>query len=270
VNPEYVNAYEEAIANADPAPNSLEELQMIIDAVNDVENSINAALAEILEDSNSLDGEGNNNGTPVSVAQLEEIPGLENIDPENEEAYQIAINNATGFSNLPSLEEIQEVIDAVNTLIELIDSASNPADGSPSLEDLANVGITDLDSLREALYEEAIANANPQPQSLEELQALINQVNETPLEVVSAQAFTPNGDGINDGLVIDGILDYPNNTVRIYNRNGHEVFSAQGYQNDWEGFYENSREKLPPGSYYYIIDLGDGSAPMNGWIFINY
>ncbi len=85
-----------------------------------------------------------------------------------------------------------------------------------------------------------------------------------------AQAFTPNGDGINDAWVIEGIENYPNNVVKVYNRSGHEVFSAGGYQNNWEAFYKDNSEKLPPGSYYYVIDLGDGGTPQDGWIFINY
>ncbi|MRX66331.1 BspA family leucine-rich repeat surface protein [Maribacter luteus] len=93
---------------------------------------------------------------------------------------------------------------------------------------------------------------------------------EIPATVVSAQAFTPNGDGINDGWVINGIENYPNSIVKVYNRWGHEVFSAIGYQNDWGAIYNNKSEKVPTGSYYYIINLNDGSAPQDGWIFINY
>ena len=115
------------------------------------------------------------------------------------------------------------------------------------------------------------------PVTLEDLQDIINAVNNG--EVLSAvtiskddiaTAITPNGDGINDGWVIRGIENYPNNVVKVYNRQGHEVFGAQGYQNNWEGFYNDNREKLPPGSYYYVVNLGDGSAPIDGWIFINY
>ncbi|PHN95553.1 hypothetical protein CSC80_09575 [Maribacter sp. 6B07] len=93
---------------------------------------------------------------------------------------------------------------------------------------------------------------------------------EIPVTVVSAQAFTPNGDGINDGWVIAGIENYPASIVKVYNRWGHEVFSAKGYQNDWGAVYKNRSEKVPTGSYYYIINLNDGSAPQDGWIFINY
>lgn len=88
--------------------------------------------------------------------------------------------------------------------------------------------------------------------------------------LIAAEAFTPNGDGINDGWVIPGIENYPNSIVTVYNRWGHEVFAAQGYQNNWEGIYKSNSQKLPPGSYMYVINLGNGTVPIQGWLFINY
>ena len=88
--------------------------------------------------------------------------------------------------------------------------------------------------------------------------------------IISAEAFTPNGDGINDTWVIQGIQNHPNALVTIYNRYGHEVFKTIGYQNDWSGRYSSKSENLPAGSYYYVIDLRNGTTPVNGWIFLNY
>ncbi len=85
-----------------------------------------------------------------------------------------------------------------------------------------------------------------------------------------SEVFTPNGDGNNDNWVIPGIDNYPNSVVKVYNRWGHEIFAASGYQNNWGGAYNSNSEKLPAGSYLYIIDLGNGTAPLRGWIFINY
>ncbi|ASV30987.1 T9SS type B sorting domain-containing protein [Maribacter cobaltidurans] len=95
---------------------------------------------------------------------------------------------------------------------------------------------------------------------------------EVPVEetVIPAEALTPNGDGINDTWVIPGIDNYPNNVVKVFNRWGHEVFAVQSYKNDWGGLYKDNREKLPSGSYLYVIDLGDGEAPLQGWVFLNY
>ena len=88
--------------------------------------------------------------------------------------------------------------------------------------------------------------------------------------LVPAEAFTPNGDGINDYWIIPGIDNYTNSVVKVYNRWGHEVFTTKSYKNDWGGTYKSNSEKLPSGSYLYVVDLGNGSALLKGWIFINY
>ena len=88
--------------------------------------------------------------------------------------------------------------------------------------------------------------------------------------LIAAEAFTPNGDGINDYWVIPGIERYPNSIVTVYNSWGHEVFVAKGYRNDWNAIYKSNSNKLPPGSYLFIINLGNGSMPNKGWLFINY
>jgi len=89
--------------------------------------------------------------------------------------------------------------------------------------------------------------------------------------------FSPNGDGANDTLRINCIDSFPNNTVEIFNRWGNTVFKATNYNNDTNYFDGTSNgravlsvpDKLPVGTYFYVIDLGDGSPIMKGWIYIN-
>ena len=90
-------------------------------------------------------------------------------------------------------------------------------------------------------------------------------------QVNISEAFTPNGDGINDTWVISNIEYYPASTVRVFNRWGTEVFVARNYQNDWDGHYKGNSSSLPESSsYYYQIDLdGDGAIDRQGWIYIN-
>ena len=65
----------------------------------------------------------------------------------------------------------------VAELIEKIVAESQiSADGSPSLEDLSNAGVQNLIG-EQSNYEVAIANANPVPSTLTELQQIINDVN---------------------------------------------------------------------------------------------
>ncbi len=76
-------------------------------------------------------------------------------------------------------------------------------------------------------------------------------------ELVIPDIITPNGDGVNDNLVIVGLEYYPENEVYIYNRWGNEVYHQINYQNDWSGTYENNL--LPMGTYFFVvIDLRTG------------
>ncbi|MFD2566793.1 YDG domain-containing protein [Pseudotenacibaculum haliotis] len=96
-----------------------------------------------------------------------------------------------------------------------------------------------------------------------------------PIEQTRSYGFSPNGDGVNDGWVIENITAFPNNTVSVYSRSGKLVFKKKGYQNDWEAVsnqINNSglENRLPVGPYIYVIDLGDGGRPLRGWLYINY
>jgi len=82
--------------------------------------------------------------------------------------------------------------------------------------------------------------------------------------------FTPNGDGINDQLIITCLLDdtgYPDSQITIYNNWGDEVYrSPIPYQNDWDGTFKG--KNLPVGTYYYILNFGSGGSPVAGFIVI--
>ena len=91
-------------------------------------------------------------------------------------------------------------------------------------------------------------------------------------------AFSPNGDGINEMFVIDGLEDticYPENTVEIYNRWGVLVFETQNYNNQTNAFDGYSRGRttidkssgLPTGTYFYILKYT--SVDLNGNIQAN-
>jgi gliding motility-associated-like protein len=65
-------------------------------------------------------------------------------------------------------------------------------------------------------------------------------------------AFTPNGDGINDKwLVTSGGSCTSQIMVNVFNRNGESVYSNGNYQNNWDGTYKG--KALPDATYYYVI-----------------
>ena len=77
--------------------------------------------------------------------------------------------------------------------------------------------------------------------------------------------LSPNGDGINDVWVVKNIALYPDNTVTVYNKAGQVVFTKKGYANDWDGAYRGS--VVTEGTYYYLIDLGNGNS-VKGFITV--
>lgn len=81
-------------------------------------------------------------------------------------------------------------------------------------------------------------------------------------EIKPPNAFSPNGDGINDKWDIKSIDSYPNTVVEIFNRNGQKVFSSVGYAVPFDGTYRN--EPLPIGVYYYIINPKNGRKAITG------
>ncbi len=78
--------------------------------------------------------------------------------------------------------------------------------------------------------------------------------------------FSPNGDGINDFLVINEIELYPQVNLQVFDRYGNSVYENTNYDNSWDGTGKNGN--LPKGTYFYILDLGDGSEVRKGWIQI--
>ena len=90
------------------------------------------------------------------------------------------------------------------------------------------------------------------------------------------QGLSPNNDGLNDYLVIPGILRHPESRLQVFNRWGHAVYDSQGpYQNDWDGrpnvngsYVLDGDGILPNGVYYYILTLSPSEPAQNGYIYL--
>lgn len=82
-----------------------------------------------------------------------------------------------------------------------------------------------------------------------------------PLEV--HQGFSPNGDGLNDTFVIEGLSFFKNHHLLIYNRWGSQVYESYAYENDWDGSWQNT--PLPDGTYFYHLEV-DGGRIYRGFI----
>ena len=92
-------------------------------------------------------------------------------------------------------------------------------------------------------------------------------------EVLVFNGVSRNSDGKNDYFEIACIQDFPNNNVKIFNRAGTLVYEANGYDNHdvlFDGVSNRGLSllgtDLPDGTYFYIIDKGNGSEPRSGYL----
>jgi gliding motility-associated-like protein len=75
-----------------------------------------------------------------------------------------------------------------------------------------------------------------------------------PYCIMVKNAFSPNGDGLNDKWkVYDDFGCLKNVTVHVYNRYGNKVFESRDYRNDWDGSYKG--KPVPDGTYYAVIEF---------------
>ena len=85
-------------------------------------------------------------------------------------------------------------------------------------------------------------------------------------DLIIYSGFSPNGDGVNDFFVIQGIERFPNHELLVFNRWGNEVFAATDYQNNWDGTWAG--KTLPDGTYFYVLKDGEGNT-YSGYVQIN-
>jgi uncharacterized repeat protein (TIGR01451 family)/gliding motility-associated-like protein len=101
--------------------------------------------------------------------------------------------------------------------------------------------------------------------------------------MVIPTGFSPNGDNFNERFEINCLENYPDAKIEIFNRWGNLVFKKEHYGNidiwgDTDAWWDGTSthnwnigdEKLPPGTYFYVLDLNSGDEkPLAGSIFIN-
>jgi gliding motility-associated-like protein len=75
--------------------------------------------------------------------------------------------------------------------------------------------------------------------------------------------FSPNdGDMINATWEIEGIDNYPECAVEIYDQTGNRIYEAKPYLNEWDG--TSGGQMVPDGAYYYVIKCNGGEIVKSG------
>ena len=106
---------------------------------------------------------------------------------------------------------------------------------------------------------------NAQPSLCDSTDVFVNVLDREDLDIPNG--ISPNGDGVNDTWVVDGIELINNNEVIILNRWGNVVWQMTNYDNSWGGVNRKG-EALPTGTYYYVIKAPEEDVVYKGFIVI--
>ncbi|MGI9550911.1 MAG: Ig-like domain-containing protein, partial [Aurantibacter sp.] len=219
------------------------------------------------------DGNGNTDTAIVSI-QIILVVGMENNPPIAENDTLMIDQDLT----LEITDPAEGVLandsdpDGDNITAQVVTNAITDQGGSISINEDGTISYTPATGfVGEDTYEYTICD-DGEPE-LCDTATIVIEVKELPVKVFNA--FSPNGDGRNDFWVIQGITRFPNNKVQIFNRWGNLVFKVNGYDNTanvWQGQSTEGlvfgKNEVPDGGYFYVIDLGDGSRRLSGYVVI--
>ena len=136
---------------------------------------------------------------------------------------------------------------------------------------IENLTICDATTVEVIVPDNPTPPAPPKPQEDETA---------TPTNVlILYNAISLNDDNKNDYFHIEGIEKYPDNIVRIYNKEGLKVFEVTGYDNknqSFKGFTQGEVAvkkslELPVGTYFYFIEYTDENHQLQrkkGWLYL--
>ena len=85
---------------------------------------------------------------------------------------------------------------------------------------------------------------------------------------ISVNAFSPDGDGVNDVWIIPELSDFPENEVTIMNRWGDRIWSAENYDNAtivWDGRGTDGTA-VANGTYFYVVKINNLPESFSGWV----
>ncbi|RFM29526.1 gliding motility-associated C-terminal domain-containing protein [Deminuibacter soli] len=180
------------------------------------------------------------------------------------------VTNAAGDAFADSLQMIVFAKPAIqitgNSAINENEQTQLYVNGTGKVEWTPATGLSDASSASPKAAPAATTTYNI---SLTDAHGCVNTasftVNVTPLLGKYNKLMTPDGDGINDNLVIAGLAAYPDNKLQVVDRSGRLVFQQTGYSNNWDGRVNG--KSLPADVYYFVLTV-KGEVKIKGSVVI--
>uniref|UniRef100_UPI00260AAE9B T9SS type B sorting domain-containing protein n=1 Tax=uncultured Tenacibaculum sp. TaxID=174713 RepID=UPI00260AAE9B len=217
-------------------------------------------------------GEGNGGDEGTIDSDGDAIPDYQDLDSDNDGVNDVveggnSDTDGDGQVDNPHDDSDNDgIADSVDDLDGFGDADNPDYNSNPTDPNDGGNGVVEGDD----------SDGDGIPDPVDGLEGFGDAINEDTCVKVN-NLMSPNGDAANSYLHIDCIENFPNNTLEIFNRWGNTVYKTEGYNNSsvvFRGISEgraniNVGDKLPVGTYFYILDLGNGSKVKKGWIYIN-
>lgn len=175
---------------------------------------------------------------------------VDNIEIKEEEAIKL--------KKITAISAVQPVAAPVKTIFSLLDLPKQVQvvleDGGKQMVPVSWIETTAYNRFKTGVNEvQGTIVANPGTVNSDALMATIKVVMQDKLDIPNA--FSPNGDGINDTWVIPDLQYYIRSSVEVFDRDGNRLFYSTDPKTGWNG--RNRSGKVVPGSYSYIIKVPD-------------
>jgi gliding motility-associated-like protein len=82
-------------------------------------------------------------------------------------------------------------------------------------------------------------------------------------------AFSPDGDGVNETWIIPLEMISTENTVIIFNRWGDIISTIEDYNNldnVWDGNHQENGQSVLTGTYFYVVESPSTTQKFSGWV----
>lgn len=218
-----------------------------------------------------LDEDSDNDNIPdIIEARDQNHDGIADIMPAGTDQDNDGLDDAFEGDVLVDEDVNDEIDDPSNDLLDT-DGDSRP-DYRDEDDDDDNILSRNEDLNGDGDYANDDSDADGIPEYLE--------ANAEEIAIKVFNVVTPNGDNAHDFLQIDGLEEYPNNSIKIYNRWGLLVFSTNAYGTEGNVFDGTSQGRatigggdgLPVGTYFYILEYEDEGGTRNsltGYLYLN-
>lgn len=187
--------------------------------------------------------------------------------------YDISVHDANGCSKIAGFSVYapsELVLSVASTdpscrgnndgLIEI--SATGGTEPYLYILDQMLFDINYIGNMREGTYKVEVLDANDCRKSKDEV--VLTDVQVDCIKIPNA--FTPNGDAVNDTWIIENLWKFPQSVTQVFNRWGQPVYFGTPDDDPWDGYFNG--HKVPAGTYVFYINLYNGEPPYTGVVTV--